>query len=368
MNPYDFVRVDWTHQPARHRPKPHDRFDGLSGRISGTLTTLTPLFLPAKGPTGLPLVDMNGATQFSQSQAYVTADNPKGYFIAGSSLKGLVRSLVETVAQGCFWFFDGKYKSRKDGQEIHSDYLAKIPTPFKRCSDPDHLCPACRLFGLIEGDVHRLGNVGFGDAVCTDVRPHDAIFTAALDNPKPRHESWYLQSNRIAGRKFYFHSGELLTEREMKKTRRGVALNAYIHPLGAGATFSFAADFTNVAEDDLSALLYAVILEETVHHKFGYAKPCGLGSIQVQLTSLTLGNPLEHYQGGKGAEVFEGESLTAELGRRTTPFARSISAITLEDLRRIWRWPPMPGVTFRYPTQGQFADHTHDPISSTDTW
>ena len=368
MNPYDFVRVDWSHQPRRHRPTPHDRFDGLNGRIAGTLTALTPLFLPAKGFTGLPLVDMNGATQFSQSASYVTSANPKGYFIAGSSLKGLFRSLVETVAQGCFWFFDGKYKSKKDGQEIKSDHTAKLPASFRRCSNPNNLCPACRLFGLIEGETHRLGNVGFDDAVCIEVRPHDAIFTAALDTPKPRHESWYLQNDRIAGRKFYFHSLELLTERELKKTRRGIALNAHINPLGVGSTFSFSAEFTNVEEDDLAALLYAIALEEGVRHKFGYAKPCGLGSVQIQLTGLTLRNPVQRYHRGEGDIEFGAEALTAELHRRTSPFANRIYPVTLEDLRRVWRWVPDAGVTVRYPTQAQFADHTQDPISSTDTW
>jgi CRISPR/Cas system CSM-associated protein Csm3 (group 7 of RAMP superfamily) len=368
MNPYDFVRVDWSHYPKRHRPLPHDRFAGLNGTISGTLTALTPLFLPAKGFTGLPLVNMNGATQFSQSASYITAANPKGYFVAGSSLKGLFRSLVETVAPGCFWFFDGTYKSRKDGQEIRSNHTAKLPADFRRCSNPSSLCAACRLFGLIEGETHRRGNVAFDDAVCTGAKPHDAIFTTVLGTPKPRHEGWYLQNDRIAGRKFYFHSLALLTESELKKAKAGKALNAHIQPLGAGSTFSFGVEFTNVEDGDLAALLYAIALEESVRHKFGYAKPCGLGSVHIELTGLTLRNPVQRYRNFEGDIEFRGEAVTAELHRRTSPFASTISPVTLEDLRRVWKWLPDAGVTVRYPTQKQFADHTQDPISSTDMW
>ena len=32
MNPYDFVPIDWNNPPERHRPLPHDRFSGISGK------------------------------------------------------------------------------------------------------------------------------------------------------------------------------------------------------------------------------------------------------------------------------------------------------------------------------------------------
>ncbi len=368
MNPYDFVRIDWTRAPERHAAKPHHRFEALSGRIEGSLTTLTPLFLPAKRPDGSPLIEMGGAGAFSQSRSHETRDNPRGYFIAGSSLKGLFRSVVEAVAPGCFWFFDGKYKSRKDGAVIETDYSMKLPADFRRCSSLGRLCPSCRLFGLIEGEALRLGNVGFEDAICTDAQPHDAIFTPILDGPKPRHDMWYLQNNKITGRKFYFHSQELREESELKKSRSGETLNAHIHPLGVNSSFTFAAEFINVEEQDFAALLYAMTLEAEMRHKFGYAKPCGLGSVHIQLTKLILRDPTARYRQGAGNTVYEGETLTTEVSRRVTPFGATIPPITLTDLRRIWRWPPVPGVNYRYPTQAQFAAHPRDPISSTDSW
>jgi hypothetical protein len=109
-------------------------------------------------------------------------------------------------------------------------------------------------------------------------------------------------------------------------------------------------------------------LEDGIRHKFGYAKPCGLGSVRMQLTRLTLRDPTTRYRQGAGDTVYEGNALVAEVHRRVTPFVARIPAVTLGDLRRIWQWPPAPGVTYRYPTQAQFAAHPHDPISSTDTW
>ena len=112
MNPYDFVRVDWSVPPRRARGNPHDRFTGLSGRIEATLTAETPFFLPSKSLEGEPEKDQSERTYFSQSPAYASIANREGYFLPGSSLKGLFRSIVETVAQGCFQHFDGKYKGK----------------------------------------------------------------------------------------------------------------------------------------------------------------------------------------------------------------------------------------------------------------
>lgn len=353
MNPYDFVHVDWTHPPERRAAKPHDRFDGLNGRIEGTLTTLTPLFLPARRPDGSPLTDMGGATLFSQSPCYRNASNPTGYFIAGSSLKGLFRTVVETVAQGCFWFC------------AEPDHL---PNAFKPCSRPDALCPACRLFGLIKGSSLRLGNVGFEDAVCTHIEPREAIYTTVLSSPKPHHTAFYLDGTNVAGRKFYFHHSHLHTESGWLPPHAQQHQNQFIRPLGTGSTFTFAAEFVNVEEDDFAALLYAMTLEEGIRHKSGYAKPCGLGSVHMQLTRLTVRDPTARYRQGEGNTVYEGSALAAEVGRRVTPFVARVPVVTLGDLRRIWQWPPASGVTYRYPTQAQFAAHLRDPISSTDTW
>jgi hypothetical protein len=355
MNPYDFVRVDWSHPPERRAAKPHHRFDGLSGRLEGTLTALTPLFLPARRPNGLPLTDRSDATLFSQASCYRNAQNPTGYFIAGSSLKGFFRTVVETIAQGCVWFC---------AEQNH------LPDAFNPCPYPPGVCPACRLFGLIKGPTLRLGNVGFDDAVCTHMEQHPAIYTVVLSSPKPRHTAFYLDGAHVTGRKFYFHHTHLLTTSGWlpPHAQPQQRQNQYIRPLGTGSTFTFSAVCVNVEEDDFAALLYAMTLEAGMRHKFGYAKPCGLGSVHVQCTRLTLQDPTARYRQGTGDTVYEGDALAAEVARRVAPLVARIPAVTLADLRRIWQWPPVLGVTYRYPTQTQFAAHPRDPVAATDTW
>ena len=45
MNPYDFVRIEWDRGVERRPARHHDSFSGLSGRVEGTITALTPCFI-----------------------------------------------------------------------------------------------------------------------------------------------------------------------------------------------------------------------------------------------------------------------------------------------------------------------------------
>jgi CRISPR/Cas system CSM-associated protein Csm3 (group 7 of RAMP superfamily) len=354
MNPYDFVRTDWSKPPVRRAYAPHDRLGGWTGRVEGQIMAETPLFVQGTAPA-------RGGTGPKRFQA-----NAQGTpIIPASSLKGLFRGLVETVAPGCWWLYDGTYRD-------HVDYRQKLPQPFQQCSALDELCPACRLFGL----VHRrgallLGKVSFDDAICIREVRHDAIFTPILDAPKPRHRAWYLDSSGqwVAGRKFYFHQSSIQTERGPRTSQKGEPLNQHIAPLGAGTAFTFTAHFTNVADDELPPLLYALALEQEelghdhdLRHKLGYAKPAGLGSVHVQLRRLVRWRASARYTGGK-VETYEGETLHALVSQQIAPYVADTASATLQDLRRIWRWPPTG--TYRYPDRNWFSANPAAPISQT---
>ncbi|PIY39571.1 MAG: hypothetical protein COZ05_19050, partial [Armatimonadetes bacterium CG_4_10_14_3_um_filter_59_10] len=331
-------------------------FEGLSGRLEGTITTETPLFVK-KGKT----------------DTFFAVNGHKA--IPGSALKGLFRSVVETVAQGCFCLFDGKYRSRSSqGGTVNSDYSALLPPPFKRCSPEQHtpaeetpLCTACRLFGVIESrrfghatkTVLRLGNVSFSDAICAEPTAHDAIYTAILSSPKPHHDAFYCDGTHIAGRKFYYHhrNDNLLTANGWLPPRALHHQNQHIQPVGVGSTFAFAADFSNVEGPDFAALLYALVLEPEMRHKVGYAKPCGLGTVRVELTKLTFWDAVARYREGADQEVYDSTtdpSVSDILSDCMSTFVGTIPPSTLSDLRRVWRWPPATGVDYRYPTPAQF--------------
>ncbi len=334
MNPYDFVRIDWS-QDVERRPaaKPH-RFQGRSGRVEGTITTLTPLFIHS------PIQKQH------ESKQHITNRNHEA-LIPGASLKGLIRSLVETIGPGCWWLFAGKH----DGC---------LPRPWRQCSDSEKLCVACRMFGLIQGNTLLLGNVGFEDALCADPTFDAPMYTPALMTPSPKH-FWYRDArDNVAGRKFYFHNTQIITGKKHNKfTQR-------IKPVAPGNTFTFSAQFTNLADDELRLLLYALVLEPTMRHKIGYAKPAGLGSVQIELTRLDLIDYAQRYTTpNQGKTTYTGADLQQYMAKRITPYTTDQNSVTLTDLRRMWAWPPPEDVVYGYPTHQWFNENPHKPISAT---
>lgn len=333
-NPYEFVQIDWAN-PGDRRPAPaHDRFSGISGRLAGTITPLTPLFIP----------DKRTLNPQRFIQAVVGRDHMP--IIPGASLKGLFRNLVETVSGGAFWFC-----SEEGG----------LPLKFRKPGDSTQLDAAGRMFGFLERANVHAGNVTFTDAYCQKPVEHPAIYTCVLSGPKTRHRVWYFdREGNVAGRKFYFHSDALRTERGMI----GKNQNAYIKPVGVGSGFTFAANFTNVAPDDFALLLYALVLEPTMRHKLGYAKPAGLGSIHVQLTAIETIDYPARYRTGGGSTHYAGATLAPFVDAQLASFVTNQTSPTLRDLRRIWQWPAL--YTLRYPTQQWFEEHPTAPISATE--
>lgn len=338
MNPYDFVRVDWNNPPDRHAPIYHEKFSGLSGEICGKIIAETPLFIPKKNT--------------ENPKLFIQNEN-REYIIPGSSLKGVIRNLVETVGNGCLLLFDGNY-----GRGIN--YNNKLPDEFSRCSQSDKLCIACRTFGTIQGSDVFKGKVFFNDAVATEVHEHEAIYTIVLMGPKPRHKAFYLDGNHIAGRKFYFHH---ITG--IKTLSRDTGYNQYIRPLDTSTTFSFSVKFTNLEYLELKTLLYALVLEPDMRHKIGYAKPSGLGSVRIDLTAVRLIDYNSRYDSkNRGIVEYRDTELEDYLNGQIDEFMNR-NSITLRDLRRIWRWDKKDKTKYKYPSQQWFSRNPNVPISDT---
>lgn len=326
MNPYDFVRIDLS-KPPELKPFVHqDRFSGMTGTFSGVIRLLTPTFIKDSDERQqLPL-------RFARNRAM-----PSQFIIPGSSLKGMFRSVVETVGN-CWWWFYGRYSGKFKGE---FDPEVALPSSFRNpggSGDLNHLDAACRLFGFTgeQGSKSLAGSVGFDDAICTNVVEHKAIYTPIHDSPKPRHTVWYAPGNKVAGRKFYFHhKGPILEEKGFLRNKQGENYNSYIKPLGPGSEFTFSGHFTSVMPADLQLLLYAIVLEPTMRHKIGFGKAFGLGSIEVKLTRVRVVDVRARYAAGGGG--FTEYTVDAQI----QPFTANTTSVTLNDLRRIWQWPPV---------------------------
>jgi CRISPR/Cas system CSM-associated protein Csm3 (group 7 of RAMP superfamily) len=346
MNPYDFVPVDWESSPERRPYSPHHVFNGFTGMIKCLMKAEVPVFLPDQ--------------QRGSPKQFLKNKNGE-YIIPGSSLKGLFRNLVETIAPGCWLVYDEEYEKGS------VNYQKNLPSAFYRCRDLEQLCPACRMFGVINGSrvIYR-GKVGFNDARCLLAEPHDPIFTVILSTPKPHHRAWYLKNGKVAGRKFYFHQNAISTApgwlpRNASPDRRQ---NQYIKPLNAGSIFEFTAYFENLDEEELSLLVYALFLENGMRHKIGYAKPAGLGTVHIQPAELFLYHPGDRYRHSAPATVFTGEELANLIAEKTARFVNDHTSLSLAGLRRIWAWPPQYD-NYSYPSKGWFDNHPTEPIANT---
>ncbi len=340
MNLYDFVPIDFSREPERHPPISHEKFQGISGKLEAKITAETPVFIKS-----------------GNSQEFVK-NKAGNYIIPGTSLKGLFRSVAETVAHGCFGGkFDGIYEK---GAANHS---RRIPFSHKACTSNENLCIACRTFGMLHSNSVFAGKVSFEDAICQNPVPHDPIFTVALMGPKPHHEAFYLDAdgNRIAGRKFYFHHPRGVTTMN-KQTK----YNQRIHPLNTGSEFTFTVSFTNLENDECHALLYAMVLEPDIRHKIGYAKPSGLGSVKIEITRIQRIDYATRYTSpNRGITEYEGESLRDYIADQTQVFTSNSASQTLNEIRRIWRWDVNDKTEYRYPTTDWFQNNSNTPIHQT---
>ncbi len=370
MNPYDFVRIDWDRPPSREKPIWHHRLVGrgaqqlFSGHLDVDIYAEKPIFIPAFADPNRP-VDPRLAEQFVR--------NEQGqYIIPGSSLKGMLRTVVEALGSGCLTLYSGRYESDR------VDYSKKILDDFRRCDDNAHLCLACRIFGMMKergsgsGQMF-LGKVNIVDAVVDPEKKYPfnkPIYTMPLMEPKPHHASFYLDESEehIAGRKFYFHhskDAELLTTNKIIMMG-GKRANRFIQPLDYGTEFHFRIDFVNLTADEFGVLLLAIVLkDEDTRHKLGYAKPLGLGTVLLTPTSLTLINYAERYRqsglhGGK--KVLTGDDMWNEIYEHVNHFSDTqLVPLAMGDLQRIWLWPPAPGIEYYYPSKYGWFD-TEDSI------
>jgi RAMP superfamily len=358
MNPYDFARIDWNRPPERRKPAWHHQLVGqgsqrlYAGSMEVDIFAETPIFV--SDPRNVS-PDPRKPAQFMQNKG-------GDYIIPGSSLKGMLRSVVETLGNGCLTLFDGEYERGR------VNYRRDVPREFQHCDRNTNLCLACRTFGMLKertGGVF-LGKVNIGDACsyAEKVYKYEPMYTAVLVEPKPRHEAFYLDAAKqhIAGRKFYFHHSP-----DMKPLSApgpvsfsGKPANRFIQPLDYNTAFHCRVDFTSLEADEFGALLLAIALDENMRHKIGYGKPLGLGSVQLAPTALTLVDYAARYtQAGpvRGKTALQGDAMWNVLYEHIDEFSRAhMVPVAMDDLRRIWRWPTDADVDYYYPSKRDWFD------------
>ncbi len=100
---------------------------------------------------------------------------------------------------------------------------------------------------------------------------------------------------RIRGHKQYWHKGEKPDIEATVKERQLESQVTRISPLATGVSFRFRVRFENLREEELGALLWALMLPgeegQEYRHKIGMGKPLGMGAIEISPYSVSYGSP-----------------------------------------------------------------------------
>jgi CRISPR-associated protein (TIGR03986 family) len=112
LNPYNFVRYLEQRRPENHvlgdcPPPPHDRYVGLTGRITCTVEAKTPLFISDSHA-------IEEKPDDHKSYRFFQYDGKPA--LPASSLRGMVRSVFEAVTNSCFGVFDGGRLDIREGR------------------------------------------------------------------------------------------------------------------------------------------------------------------------------------------------------------------------------------------------------------
>jgi len=247
----------------RKPPQGHDRFRErlLTGKLRGKIVALSPLHISSGGlemGERIPLPPTGGRNPELVRAMMRSNGIP---IIPGSSLKGVIRSVVEAVSPSCLC----KTRAR----------FNEIPQGLGECRRKDSLCVACRIFG----SMGFQGNVRIDDAALVPVQgkyPTRIEMSPQLYAPTPRRRGYYLHG-QIAGRKFYMHG----------RQARG---NTPIETCPPNSQFDFTLGFENLTRRELGLLLLAMGISE-VHSfrlKIGGSKPSCYGTINVRLEEVIV--------------------------------------------------------------------------------
>lgn len=172
------------------------------------------------------------------------------FYVPGSSLRGMARSVVEMMGAAC-----GRFLPEGPGR-------SKLPP----CS-MWQTCLACRMFGFAQGDSTWRGKVSFSDtdrrACAVTKLPLPPV--GGMPPPMPAGGGWRLFSHLPAP------AGE------------GPLVCA-----AAGETFTFTVRYEDLSVEEYDVLKFALTLQKpgfapALCHKLGYGKETGLGSCSIRI-------------------------------------------------------------------------------------
>lgn len=262
--PYELISFPKTPPTLKH-PAGHDKYlpDHLHGTLFLTLTVKTAVHIS----TGIVVMGSDiGNNRIPLIKTMVQNTDQK-LSIQGSSLKGCIRSVYETVTRSCIC----KTRAKRDA----------VPTGYNECTtDPKKgrtdVCPACQVFGAL----NLQGLVEFSDARCQNTG-FATGFMPSLYRPRPdQRRAYFTTQGKVAGRKFYYHT--------IRAIDKGQNQGIPVQEAAKEHTFTTEIHFKNLEAAELGTLL--VVLGQDPKYpialKVGGGKPIGMGTMIVTVNAI----------------------------------------------------------------------------------
>lgn len=304
QHPYDFVSL--PDQPARSRALPHDRYvsDLLTGILTLTYETLTPLHV---GSGVFETADQCGLAGGSQPVRGIIRRLGLPV-LPGSSWKGAVRARFEAVTRSRLGVqtrlpqvepvkLPRELRPNREGGKVRveiSDPRLQSLQP-SRVSSPGHLSrlsPADALFGAMgyRGRLHPVEGLIVAHPL------GQPLSVPPLESPVPHRlakpgaastQGNTVTISEVEGRKFYY-DGPTLESRSIEGDAQR-QVREYIDAVPAGATITLDVLLESVTEAELGALLVCAGHGKDVGVlRLGGYKPAGLGKVRLQEVKATL--------------------------------------------------------------------------------
>ena len=232
-----------------------------SGVITFKLEVLTPLHIGS----GMQFIDER---QTIYKAFYKWNDQ---YAIPGSSLKGCIRNVCESISHSCL------SKVKEKGRE----YEAIVN---KR--ENEGVCIICDLFGAMGSK----SKISVGQLVLEE----GEAYTELLPSFKAPHITEAMLENwKLVGYKFYHHGKRNILEKgkiPYEVVKQGSIFKGKIH-------------YKNLSKEQLELLCFAMGFSGEIALKLGYGKPAYFGSVQLKADEVKYQEMAKAYKENSDTEI-----------------------------------------------------------------
>lgn len=407
-NPFDFVPFDENGPQLKSFEKWMSYGPLRSGRITVEMKTLTPVHI----------VGEQTITGNNIEKSFFYQRNGKHY-IPGSSIQGVLRAFIEAACNGWASQLTPYYEIDKEKRTYGfkvidketpekakiTDFLSdKLTIDQRFCTTPsaeqaidlasflfgyipgkpidkDQFNPALKSHVMIDDAEIAESHLSFGRNANLHEVPDLNDQNAFMGGPHPSASSWWYHhpyaiikdeittnNNQLVttynfigsgfrGRKFYFHQDPKKSIKEYNNILKWNLLNFFpIQCIEKGKSIIINIFFSNIPEQLLHLLIFALEPGRYIRHKIGYGKAYGYGSIEFSIQEI--------YFQGKGfdeeAEIINANILRSEIHKEVITINKEekngvayfLHQPSLDKLSLILWYDESLGYTFTYPCSG----------------